>query len=55
MSKTSPQRPVESIESTLGSKVIALLKLAKTAQASIQSASCHIGRVQHTFRRQKSP
>ena len=54
MSKTATQRPVESLESTLGSQVIALLKLAKTAQASIQSASCGIGRVQHTLRRQKS-
>ena len=54
MSKTTTQRPVESLESTLGLQVIALLKLAKSAQASIHTASCGIGRVQHTFRRQKS-
>ncbi|MCH2150502.1 MAG: hypothetical protein MK075_02570 [Phycisphaerales bacterium] len=54
MSKTPTQRSVESLESVLGSQVVSLVKLAKTAQTSIQSASCRIGRVQHTLRRTKS-
>ena len=54
MSKTATQRPVEPLESTLGSQVLSLLKLAKTAQTSIHGASCRLGRVQHTLRRQKS-
>jgi hypothetical protein len=54
MSKTATERSVDSFQSTLGPQVALLLKLAKVAQLSIHSASCRIGRVQHTLRQQNS-
>gem|GEM_PF-6540802 len=53
MSKTT-QHSVESLESALESQILSLVELVKAAQVSIQSASCRIGRAQHTLRRTKS-